>query len=104
MSFHFGRKPCQALYYLHHNHKVGFNLSCGMPLGWSTGRLWWFEWDHFTLKNAQWETGGSTSPSTFFLGSIILGFCAFFLSFFFSGMFIVTSKQTPFFFLFSFIF
>ena len=44
MSFHFGRKSYQALYYLHHNHKVGFNLYSGMLLSWPTGRPRRFEW------------------------------------------------------------
>lgn len=64
MSFHSGKKPCRVLYYLYHNHKVGFNLRSGMPLGWPSGKLGGWSRDHFTLKKTQWELKGIISPET----------------------------------------
>lgn len=64
MSFHSGKKPCRVLYYLYHNHKVGFNLRSGMPMGWPSGKLGGWSRDHFTLKKTQWELKGIISPET----------------------------------------
>lgn len=64
MSFHSEKKPCRVLYYLYHNHKVGFNLRSGMPLGWPSGKLSGWSRDHFTLKKTQWELKGIISPET----------------------------------------
>lgn len=95
MSFHFGRKSCQALCYLHHNHKVGFNLYSGMLLSWPTGRPGGLSGHHFILKKVPWEAEiQPPPPATFFLRSVIC---------FVLCVFIATSKQTPLFFLSSFI-
>jgi hypothetical protein len=63
MSFHFGRKSYQALYYLHHNHKVGFNLYSGMLLSWPTGRPQRFEWAPLYPQEGAMGSRDTASPS-----------------------------------------